>query len=188
VQAHGPPRKASQAATVLLFMARAHSGARLSRAQGLFHQHDVEPALELPAAGFEHPHRVKPTLRCTPIEPALAESPITAISYPTASARAASSASRARPQPWPLASGVQVDRIFGREAVGRPRRTSCSIKAEHAAVLLHDQVGQALGQHVGTACRHLPGTGVDFEGACALQHVVGIDRGDGGHVGVTAVR
>ena len=58
----------------------------------------------------------------------------------------------ALPRPLPARIGVQVDRVLGREAVGRPRLEPLAIgEAQHLAVVLGHQVGQALGQHVGAA-------------------------------------
>ena len=138
------------------------------------------------------PHRStpacsKPSARCTPIEPALAESPITASIWraPRASQRASSSASSRRPTPWPVRVGREVDRVLQAEAVGaaRPEVVGVGI-AEHPAVALGHQPGQALGEHVVAPARHLGLVGrIELEGAGAVQHVPAVDGGDGGQVG-----
>ena len=148
---------------------RLASAARLTRATG-------RPACALPAPSgrcisttssqrpnFQptersKPQGSKPSARCTPIEPRLALSPITAsiCRAPAAWQRASNSASSRRPDAAALGLGVQVDRVLDAEAVGRARPEVVGIGiAQHPAVLLGHQPGQALGQHVVAAPRHL---------------------------------
>ncbi|MNW21185.1 hypothetical protein D3C71_2219560 [compost metagenome] len=49
-----------------------------------------------------------------------------------------------------------------------------------AVVALGDDIGQATRKNVGAACDHVLLAGrVNLESACAMQHVVAVDGGDG---------
>ena len=103
----------------------ARRGGRVARAEAPFCiMHDVEPAVELPAAALSTPACSKPSARCTPIEPRWPSrrSPRASGARRAASQRASSSASSSRPMPWPARVGGQVDRVLDAEAVGRRGR------------------------------------------------------------------
>ena len=87
-----------------------------------------------------------------------------------------------------LGLGGHVDRVFCGKAIGGPRLEPIAIReAHHPALVLHDQVGQPFGQHVGAPCGHVGFTWrIDLESTRAVQHMVGIEGGDGGHVGFGA--
>jgi hypothetical protein len=79
---------------------------------------------------------------------------------------------------------MQVDRILQAKAVGLAWAEGVGIGvAQHLAVTLAHQPRQALGQHVGATASHLGLVGrVELEGAAAVQHGFGVDRGDGRQV------
>ena len=124
----------------------------------------------------------KPSARCTPIEPALAESPITASIWraPAASQRASSSARSSRPKPRPRRVGGEVDRILEAEAIGRarPELVRVGVAAAPRRRARATSQGRPLATHVVAAARHLGAVGrVELEGAGAVAHVPAVDGG-----------
>ena len=80
--------------------------------------------------------------------------------------------------------GRQINRVFHRVAVGRARLEPVAVgKTDNLAVILGNQVGQSFGQHVGAPRRHFSHAGgLGFKGAGAVEHMMGVDGGDGGEV------
>ena len=137
-----PPSTASQVASdferALLMQGGSGGAARRRRCpKAPLHQHHVQPAVELPARALEQASiGSKPRRRCTPTEPRLALSPITASIWRAPAASQRASVRPAGQGAHTAAAGprVQVDRVFQAEAVGpaRPEMVGIGI-AQHLA-------------------------------------------------------
>ena len=142
---------------------------------------NFQPAERIVPAG------AKPSARCTPIERGVGRIADHRQHLPCAGGLAAGEELGQEQPPEPPAGALrcQVDRVLEAEAIGRPRseRTGVGITGDGAGAFEH-QPGQALGEHVGPAALDLePVRRLDLEGARAIQHVPGVDAGDGVDVG-----
>ena len=87
--------------------------------------------------------------------------------------------------PAPLSVRRHIDAVLHRVAIGRPQAEGSGIgEAERLPLIFRQQVGQAAGDDGLAALVQLVARGRDLlEGAEAVQDVVAIDLGQGGHVG-----
>ena len=119
------------------------------------------------------------------------ESPITASIWraPAASQRAQQFGEQQPADALAGRVGGEVDRVLEAEAIGRPRPelVGVGVAAARAPPRSSDELGQALGEHVGAARGHLGVVGrLDLERAGAVAHVLAVDGGDRRQVGVGA--
>ena len=133
----------------------------------------------------------KPRLACTPIEPTFSESPITAIICRMPGRGRQFDQPRHQRLADALAAHVlaHIDAVLDGEAIGRAVAERRIIaEAEHAGRIGRDQPDAAVVDDLVETRQHLLDRGRLFlERAGAVQHVMGIDRLDVGHIGFRGV-
>ena len=136
------------------------------------------------------PTSVNPSARCSPMEPALAESPIhrEQLAHAHRFRLHGQLGQQLAAHAHAPGSVGHINRIFRREAVRRAGLEPVGIgKAQHLAVFLGHQPGQVAAQHVCAACSHISfGRRVYLKSACAVKNVVAINGSNGGQVCVGA--
>ena len=130
----------------------------------------------------------KPALVWTAIDPALAESPITAIicRKPRASQSRDQPLQQLQSDPAPVRGRLEIDRVLDRETIGGPGPVRARIGvAEQPAVAGRDQIGKAAVDEPAKAPRHLGEVGrLEFERRRTEAHGLVIDGGHDGEVGL----
>jgi hypothetical protein len=170
-----------------------HSGIRwraaVALAQGLLHQHDVQPAVELPAAGLTTPTGSKPSALCTPMEPRWPNRRSRPSPCGCHRARAPPAVRPARRGPAPACRfGCQVDRVLDRKPVGRAGLEPVAVgKTQHLSGRLRSpaRAGPWPARRRGAFMSAMAGRG-GLESAGAVQHVVAVNAGDGVEIVVAA--
>jgi hypothetical protein len=131
---------------------------------------------------------VNPIAVCSPMDPTLFESPITAIicRAPACSHRVNSSAINSRATAH---VGMHVHGIFHTKAIGRPRPKPIGVGVPcHFPVLLGNDVGQVFVEHIGAASRNLfNGRWFKLKAAGSNADPMRVNRLDCGDVSVNGV-